>query len=290
VTTLTRARRTLGLAAVILVALLALPATAATPKRIVALTPFSANTLASLGVKPIAIGQTLGGDENFLPSLRNVRTLPLAHPNGPNMEQLASLRPGLVLSSPTWTRGNRTMRTLDMRVEVPEPLTVRDMYPRIEEIAEMVDRERAGRRLVARIKREVSRATHDWKSRPRVLLVLGVGRTPYVFLPGSWGGYIMQLAGARLVDAGAKSSSGFARVSDEAILKADPQIIIGVPHARREDLQGIRDYMRSNQTWQLTQAGQDNRIHVWGDDKLLQANLDVGATVTRVRKRFLKNR
>jgi iron complex transport system substrate-binding protein len=277
------------LAFILVAAALAAPATADAPKRIVALTPFSANTLSALGVEPIAIGDTLGGDENFAPALRGVRTLPLAHPNGPNMEQLASLRPGLVLSSPTWARGNRTMRTLDMRVEVPEPLTVLDMYDRIEDIAGMVDRERAGRRLVARIKREVSRATRGLKSRPRVMLVLGVGRTPYVFLPNSWGGYMLQLAGARLVDADAESRSGFARISDEAIVAADPEIIIGVPHAQRDDLQGIRDYMRSNQTWKLTQAGQDNRIYVWGDDRLLQANLNVAATVKRVRKSFLKN-
>jgi iron complex transport system substrate-binding protein len=283
------ATRAACLAAVLLAAALAAPATADAPKRIVALTPFSANTLAALGVKPIAIGDTLGGDENFARSLRSVRTLPLAHPNGPNMEQLASLRPGLVLSSPTWARGNRTMRNLDMRVEVPEPLTVLDMYERIEDIAAMVDRERAGRGLVARIKRQISRASRDRKSRPRVMLVLGVGRTPYVFLPNSWGGYILQLAGARLVDAGAESRSGFARISDEAIVAADPEIIIGVPHARRDDLQGIRDYMRSNETWKLTQAGRDNRIHVWGDDALLQANLNVASTISRVRSRFLKN-
>jgi len=278
------ATRAACLAFVLLAAALAAPATADAPKRIVALTPFSANTLAALGVKPIAIGQTLGGDANFAP------TLALAHPNGPNMEQLASLRPGLVLSSPTWTRGNRTMRNLDMRVEVPEPLTVLDMYERIEDIAAMVDRERGGRRLVARIKREISRATRALKSRPRVMLVLGVGRTPYVFLPNSWGGYIMQLAGARLVDANAESRSGFARISDEAIVDADPDVIIGVPHARAEDLDGIRDYMRSNEIWKLTQAGQENRIYVWGDDALLQANLDVGSTISRVRTRFLKNR
>jgi iron complex transport system substrate-binding protein len=284
------ATRAACLAYVLLAAALAAPATADAPKRIVALTPFSANTLAALGVKPIAIGQTLGGDENFAPSLRRVRTLPLAHPGGPNMEQLASLRPGLVLSSPTWARGNRTMRNLDMRVEVPEPLTVLDMYERIEDIAAMVDRERGGRRLVARIKREISRATRDLKSRPRVLLVLGVGRTPYVFLPNSWGGYILQLAGARLVTADAESRSGFARISDEAIVAEDPDVIIGVPHARADDLEGIRDYMRSNETWKLTQAGQDNRIYVWGDDALLQANLDVASTISRVRERFLKNR
>jgi iron complex transport system substrate-binding protein len=284
------ATRAACLALVVLAAALAAPAVADAPKRIVALTPFSANTLAALGVKPVAIGQTLGGDENFHRSLRRVRTLPLAHPNGPNMEQLASLRPGLVLSSPTWARGNRTMRSLDMRVEIPEPLTVLDMYDRIEDIAAMVDRERGGRRLVARIKREVSRASDDWKSRPRVMLVLGVGRTPYVFLPNSWGGYILQLAGARLVTADAESRSGFARISDEAIVAEDPDVIIGVPHARADDLEGIRDYMRSNETWKLTQAGQDKRIHVWGDDTLLQANLDVGSTISRVRARFLKNR
>jgi iron complex transport system substrate-binding protein len=283
-------RRAALLALLLLVAALAAPAGADAPKRIVALSPFSANTLATLGVKPIAIGQTLGGDENFLPSLRRVRTLPLAHPNGPNMEQLASLRPGLVLSSPTWRRGTRTMRSLDMKVVETEPHSVPEMYEEVERIAGIVKRRRAGRRLVARIEREVSRAARDWKSRPRVLLILGVGRTPYVFLPNSWGGDLLQRAGARLVTADAESRSGFARISDESILAEDPDVIIGVPHARPDDLEGIRDYMRSNETWQLTSAGQNNRIHVWGDDALLQADIDVGATISRVRTRFLKNR
>src|SRR5918998_4592852 len=285
-------RAACGAAAVLLTALAALagPASAAAPKRIVPLTPFSANTLASMAIKPVAIGQSLGGREHFLPSLRRIRSLPLAHPNGPNMEQLASLRPGLVFSSPTWRKGARTMRSLDIRVVEADPEFGRDIYDSVEEIAGIVDRERAGRRLVRRIQSKVSRATANLKSRPRVMLVLGVGRTPYVFLPNSWGGYILQLAGARLVDAGAESRSGFARISDEAIVAADPEIIIGVPHARADDLEGIRDYMRSNETWKLTQAGQDNRIYVWGDDALLQANLDVASTISRVRARFLKNR
>ena len=168
------ATRAAGLALVVLAVALAAPAVADAPKRIVALTPFSANTLAELRIKPAAIGQTLGGDENFHRSLRRVRTLPLAHPNGPNMEQLASLRPGLVLSSTTRTLPPARRANLDMRVEVPEPLTVLDMYERIEDIAAMVDRRRAGRTLVARIKREISRATRDLKSRPRVMLVQAV--------------------------------------------------------------------------------------------------------------------
>ena len=73
----------------------------AAPKRIVALTPFGANTLVKLGVKPVGVGQTLGGADRLSPKLKGVEVLPLSHPNGPNLEQLASLDPDLVLSSPT---------------------------------------------------------------------------------------------------------------------------------------------------------------------------------------------
>ena len=284
------ARRTASLMAVILAtALLAAPAGAAAPKRIVALTPFSANTLASVGVKPIAIGQSLGGRERFLPSLRRVRALPLAHPNGPNMEQLASLEPGVVFSSPTWRKGARTMRSLDIKVVEADPRYGRDIYDSIERIAGIVDRESAGRSLVRRINAKITKATAGYTSRPRVMLVLGVGRTPYVFLPNSWGGDLLQRAGARLVTAGAESSDGFARISDEVIVAEDPDIIIGVPHANADDLDGIRRYMESNQTWKLTSAGRNDRIYVSNDDSLLQADIDIAETITRVRTRYLKN-
>ena len=81
-------------AALLAIALLwASAAHAAPPKRIVALTPFAANTLVKLGVMPVGIGQTLGGQERFSPKLKGVEVLPLSHPNGPNLEQLASLDP-----------------------------------------------------------------------------------------------------------------------------------------------------------------------------------------------------
>ena len=98
----------------------AAPAEAA-PKRVVALTPFTANTLAEVGHRPVAIGQTLGGHARFHRRLRGVRTLPLAHPNGPNLEQLTTLRPKLVFSSPTWRKSAQTMRNLGMRVEEADP-------------------------------------------------------------------------------------------------------------------------------------------------------------------------
>jgi iron complex transport system substrate-binding protein len=283
-------RVAVGLAVLLLaVTVGAAPAAGAAPKRIVALTPFSANTLAAIGVKPVAIGESLGGRERFSPKLRSVRTLPLAHPNGPNMEQLASLEPQLVLSSPTWRRGARAMRSLDIRVEETEPLRVSDVYEEVRRIGRLVGRKRAARKVAARIARDVSDAARGIDERPRVMVVLGVGRTPYVFLPNSWGGDVVRRAGGSLVTAGAKAAGGFARISDEAVLAEDPDVIIGVPHANRKDLPGIREYMESNETWQLTSAGQHDRIYISNDDSLLQADTDVARTITRVRTRFLDN-
>lgn len=278
-------------AALVLVAALAVaaPAAAATPKRVVALTPFTANTLAQLGVRPVGVGQTLGGNERFDSALAHVKVLPLSHPNGPNMEQLAALRPQLVFSSPTWRKGAQTMRRLDMRVEEADPPRLSDLGAATERIGKLVGRERQGRALAKRLKARIKSVTKGVKRRPRVLMVLGVGRTPFAFLPNSWGGDLVTRAGAKLVTAGAKADGGFARLSDEKIVEADPDVILAVPHANPDDLGGIKKTMESNELWKLTAAGENGRIFVSTDNSLLQAGTDVAKVVKTVRQKYLKN-
>jgi ABC-type Fe3+-hydroxamate transport system substrate-binding protein len=267
---------------------LAAPASAA-PKRIVALTPFSANTVAELGVRPVAIGHTLGGNERFSRKLRGVPKLALSHPNGPNLEQLAELRPKLVFSSPTWRKGAVTMRRLKMRVEEVDPPRLADLPAATRYIGHLIGRVKPARRFAARLTREIRAATRGIRSRPEVLMVLGVGRTPFAFLPNSWGGDVIRRAGGRLVTGGAKAGGGFARISDEKILEADPDVIIAVPHGNPGDLDRIEEELRNNQYWKFTKAGQTGAIHVSTDNSLLQAGTDVGRTIRTVRQRYLKN-
>lgn len=281
------ARRALLIAIVALVAVA--PAAEAAPKRVVALTPFAANTLAEVGVRPVAIGQTLGGSERFHRRLRGVRSLPLAHPNGPNLEQLTSLRPGLVFSSPTWRKSSQTMRRLGMRVEEADPARVSQVGAAVRGIGRLVGRSRQARGLAIRIAKGVQEATAVIDKRPRVLMILGVGRTPYAFLPNSWGGDIVTRAGARLVTAGVKSDSGFARISDEKVVEEDPDIILAVPHANPDDLDEIERAMKANELWKLTKAGQTGNIHVSNDNSLLQAGTDVPRVIRLLREQFLKN-
>jgi len=274
----------------LLVAVLLLPAaaTAAQP-RIVALTPFGANTLAKLGVEPVAVGQTLGGRERFSPKLKGVPVLPLSHPNGPNLEQLASLEPDIVLSTPTWAKGNESMGDLGIRVLIKEPRRVEETYSQTLAIARLVGRLKAAKELVKKEKARVSRARREIDSHPRVMLILGVGRTPFVFLPNSWGGDLVTKAGGELLTGGVESSSGFERISDEVVVAENPDVIIAVPHADEDDIPSLAEYLRTNPAWAGTNAVEDDRIYISVDNSLLQAGTDVAKTIRKIRRSYLDN-
>lgn len=281
----------LGIVLALLAVVLALPATgqAAPPKRIVALTPFAANTLAKLGVKPVAIGETLGGSERFSPKLKGVPTLPLSHPNGPNLEQLASLDPDLVFSSRTWAKGNQAMEGLGIDVVLHDPRSIAGALADTLKIGEIVGRKDSAGDLLQGMRKQIAAVRKGIEVRPKVMLILGVGRTPFTFLPNSWGGDLVAKAGGRLLTGGVSSSSGFERISDEVVVAENPDVIIAVPHANEDDIPSLTEYLRTNPAWSSTNAAQDGRVYVSVDNSLLQAGTDIAHTIRKVRRSYLKN-
>lgn len=261
----------------------------ATAKRIAALTPFSANVLASLGVRPVAVGETLGGDNRRAAGLRNVKVLPLSHPSGPNLEQLATLNPDTVLSGPAWRKGHAAMRQLGINVRLADPTRIGNVGTHVQRLARIVGRPAAGRRLAARMTRQIRRARANIRQRPSVLLLLGVGRSAYAFLPNSWGGDLVRKAGGNLLTRGL-SGRGYARISDEFVVQRNPDVIIGVPHANAQDIPAIIDHLSSNPAWQSTRAVRNNRLYISVDNSLLQPATDIAQTIRRVRALYLKNR
>jgi iron complex transport system substrate-binding protein len=121
------------------------------------------------------------------------------------------------------------------------------------------------------------------------MLILGVGRTPFTFLPNSWGGDIVTKAGGRLLTGGVTSSSGFERISDEVVVAENPDIIIAVPHANEDDIPSLTEYLRSNPAWSSTKAAQSGRVYISVDNSLLQAGTDIARTIRKVRGAYLKN-
>jgi iron complex transport system substrate-binding protein len=275
--------------ALLVLALLVVPAAAQAAPRIVALTPFGANTLAKLGVKPVAVGQTLGGRERISPKLKGVPVLTLSHPNGPNLEQLASLEPDVVLSSPTWAKGNGSMGDLGIEVMIREPRRLQQSYAQTLAIGRLVSKAKAAKQLVKQMRKQVARARREIKSEPRVMVILGVGRTPFVFLPNSWGGDLITKAGGELLTGGVESGSGFERISDEVVVAENPEVIIAVPHAEEDDIPSLAEYLRSNPAWAGTDAVENDRIYISVDNSLLQAGTDIARTIRKVRRSYLDN-
>jgi iron complex transport system substrate-binding protein len=276
----------------LLALLVALPAPAAGAQkrqRIVALTPFAANTLARLGVTPVAVGQTLGGRERLSPKLRHVPILQLSHPLGPNLEQLTALRPSLVLSSKTWAKGNQAMEGLGIRVETRDPRSISGALADTYKIGETVGRKHYARELLKRMRARIAGAESGVRRHPKVMLVLGVGHAPFVFLPNSWGGSIVRAAGGELATGGATSGSGFQRISDEVVVAENPDVIIAVPHADPEDIPALTRYLKNDPAWSSTKAAKTGHLYVSVDNSLLQAGTDIARTITRVRESYLHN-
>ena len=257
-------------------------------KRVVALTPFSANALALMGVFPEAIGQTLGGDRRYASGLRTTPRLSLRHPLGPNMEILQRRRPDLIFTSPEWRAGRSAMERIVEakpygKVVDADPTSVGGVFSKAREIARVVDRKARGARLIRSMKSSLRKALRGIDRRPTVMVVLGVGtNNPLAFRPDSWGGEIVRLAGGRLRPGGL-TGGGFADISNEQVVAEDPDVIIAVPHGDEAELtpEAKEDFVDQ---W----PGITSRVVFSEDNSLLQAGTDIGRTITKVR-RFLRN-
>ena len=267
-------------------------ASAANTKRVVALTPFTANALASLGIVPIARGDMPGSNDRYVAKVQNIKKLTLSHPNGPNMEKLAVLNPSLVLSSPQWNKGNTTMRQLGMKVVLSDPQTVDAVPEQTKVIGRLVGKTKLGIDRAAVQAKNIAAAKRAAKRHPTVLLILGVGHTPYAFLKNSWGGDVITQAGGKLITGGLSNSGGFARISNEFVVEQNPDVIIAVPHGTTNaaDRRELAKYLGDNPAWKGTKAVQNHRLFVSKDNALLQASPLAATVITYVQQQYLKNR
>lgn len=281
---MTYLRARLLLLPVVAAASLAPSAHAAAPGRIVALTPFSANTIASLGLRPVAVGQALGGPELFASSLASVPRLTLTHPAGPNLERLAAYRANLVFTAEAWQRGTPGMRRLGLRVADREPRAVTELPRQIERIGKLIGRPVAGRQLRRSQEVAIRKATRNIRRHPRVLLVLGVGSQTYAFLPNSWGGDVIRRAGGRLITGGLRASGGYARISDEFVVAKNPDVIIAVPHGTPSNIARIAAQLKSRPGWRTTRAARKGKVYISTSNTLLQPITGAAATLAGVRR------
>lgn len=266
-------------------------AEAAKKQRIIAISPFAAQALVQMGVKPIAVGATIGATTRQQKMLSGIPKLALSHPNGPNLEVLARKKPDIVFSSDRWKAGTPAMKRLGIRVVYADPTSPNGVKPNVLKIGRVVGRQKQAVKLNRRITSGLRNAIKGiGPNRKKILVVLGIGRTAMAFLGNSWGGNLVTQAGGNLVTGGATAGGGFARLSDEVVVAENPDVIVVVPHGNSGDLSQVRDYILNNEAWKTTNAFKTKQVFVSIDNTLLQAGTDLGPVVSSIRTDFLKNR
>jgi iron complex transport system substrate-binding protein len=268
---------------------------AATPKRIVAITPFTANILAQLRVRPVAVASPAAGEQGLSSALNGVARLKLSHPNGPNLEQLVALRPDALFSSPTWRAGTPRIQRLGITVyDSLDPQRLGTVPIAITKIASIVGKGPQGTALATRVQAGYRGAQKGITRHPRVLLAMGLAQYTLAILRNSWGGDIITAAGGNLVTKGIKPiGSGqdavVGNLSNEAVVRMNPDVIIVVPHGSPSDVPTIAKYYRKFAPWRTTKAARTGQIYVPTDDLLLQATSDPAALIRTVRSQYLHN-
>jgi iron complex transport system substrate-binding protein len=181
------------------------------------------------------------------------------------------------------------MERLGIDVVLHDPRSIDGALADTFKIGTLVGRKHYARDLLQSMRKRVDAAAAGIRAHPKVMLILGVGRTPFTFLPNSWGGDIVTRAGGELLTGGVSSDSGFERISDEVVVAENPDVIIAVPHANASDIPSLTEYLRSNPAWASTNAARNGRVYISVDNSLLQAGTDIAATIRKVRRAYLKN-
>lgn len=256
-----------------------------TPKRIVSLSPSVSEILAGVGafdrVVAVSMYCTYPPEAARLPRVGNWLNA--------NMEQLAALRPDLVVMNESQAPfQNDKLRGLGFRTLVVRSITVEDALAAMRSIGAAVGDEAAGERLA----RETESALADIRGRtrdlprPRVLCVVdrvpGTLRDLYTASGGSFLAQLIDIAGARSI--APRASSGWGKVTKEAVLGLDPEIILDM-------VQGSKGRFGENPKAVWSELGEIDavrrgRIYPFEDVSVLHPSQFIATTARRFAEIF----
>ncbi len=197
------------------------------PRRIVSLFPVNNDTVFSIG----AGGQVIAVDPfTDWPKAATKKPVVPGSVQKFNVEKIVAMRPDLVLTGAgTEQVLDKPLRAAGIKViNTGEPASLRDTYTHILDLGRITGHPRAAEALVSRIKRSVAEVSRRTANAPRVSVYFESDAStpgkPYVYGPGTLVDEMIGLAGGRNVFGRAKS--GYAQVSYEAIVRANPQVIV----------------------------------------------------------------
>lgn len=194
----------------------------AEPKRIISVLPSSSETLCAIG----ACSKLVGVDD-YTDYPQQAAKLPkVGGLYNPNIEAMVALKPDLVLIS-QYGKLAEPLTQAGITVIAINPETYDEVFGKTLLLGRLVNREAQAKALVLKMRQDIARIeilTKNVVRKPTTYLE--IDPTPYSIGPNSFMGVLLTKAGARNIIPA--SMGDFPKVDPEFIVKANPQLILGV--------------------------------------------------------------
>jgi len=206
-------------------------AAAEIPKRIVSLSPNVSEMLYGIGAFPLVAAvsdyTSYPPEAAKLPSIGGWRN--------PDLEKVAALRPDLVITDDAQAIFIKdSLQKLGLKLLIVHNRTVQDVYSAIADLGAATGRRAEAEKLAASVRERLDRVSRKTAAlaRPRVVLIVnripGSLRDLYTATDGSFLAELVAMAGGRI--ALAPSDRGYAKLSKEDLLAANPDVILDFIH------------------------------------------------------------
>ena len=231
------------------------------PQRIVSLAPSITEILFAIGLGERVVGVTQYCD--YPPEAQAKPKVGYTHPS---LEAIVALQPDLVLAPRELLRADALgkLEQLQISTYVLDAQTVDSILAHIQTLGRILGAQTAADELTGRMRRRIEdiRVRTSSLPRPRVLYVLN--SEPLITVgPGSFIHQLIELAGGSNI--AARAQVAYPRLSMEAVLKEDPELIL-FPTGRAEGI--ARGEEERWQRWTTLSAIKLGRLHRVPNDLL----------------------
>ncbi|MFH0847490.1 MAG: ABC transporter substrate-binding protein [Chloroflexota bacterium] len=236
------------------------------PERIVSHVPSITETLFALGLEDKLVGVCDYCDypepAKSKPSVGNYFN--------PSVEAIVALEPDLVLTD-GHSESIKRLGTLDIPYFVLDPKDIDGILKDIELLGRITGKEKNAASLVSQMKQDISEVTKKVTGapRPRVFYVIDVTNPamPWTAGLGSFIDALITLGGGENI--AAKSESAWLQISIEAVVNADPEVIITTGDAYSNSK--VANEIKNNPAWQGLSAVKSGNIRVVEADPVVRS-------------------
>lgn len=234
----------------------------ATPKRIAAAVPAAVEVLCLLE-KPPVIRMNMAEDRVYPASAKDIPTMEVGHATGPNLEQLVTAKPDLIILSPTFAAFLPGLKQLGIPALVYSIRDMHDVPNYYKHIGQLVDAKTKATELATQMQQFIDQHKIEAnESSPKVFALFGISDAFHAFMPESYLGSMVRTLGGNLVTQGAipvRTGSSIGSFSMEKIVASNPDVIIVISHGQDSK---ISDKLAGSPLWANLNAVKNKRVYM----------------------------